>query len=108
MLGVLTAQGKLMPRENEMAYQWLLVAQKQGGQEATPVLQDLLLATSRDMADDQRLSIEKAANDWVKLHPGTKLFDHITNSDKTLYPMEGIYSEQHPANTEQRAANNLH
>jgi len=106
-LGVLAAQGKLLPQDNQMAYQWLLVAQMQGGQEATHVVQDLLEATTRTMPDDQRYSVEAAAKDWVRLHPGTKVYDHLTNSDKTLYPMEGVYSGQNPANNEQHASNNL-
>src|SRR6202035_542312 len=65
-LGILAAQGKLLPRDNERAYQWLLIAKMQGGQEATRVVQDLLLATTQNMADDQRYSAETAAKDWVR------------------------------------------
>ncbi len=68
VLGILSREGKLVPRDDKDAYFHFRVAALQGGNEAAPLVEDDLKKLERKLEAEQKAEVDTDASNWVKQH----------------------------------------
>jgi TPR repeat protein len=68
VLGILARDGKVVEKDDRMAYFHFSIAAKQGGKEAQELLKKDLQAMDNRLNADQRAAIDEEADAWIQKH----------------------------------------
>ncbi len=88
-LGMLSREGRLVPKDPMAAYRWYRIAISQGGKPAETYLSHELqrMANGLDTSSaDQEVAL------WLQLHPNHDLFVFTHEMNSTYFPIQEVYA----------------
>jgi TPR repeat protein len=101
VLGMLTRDGRLIPKDQRAAYRWFRIAVLQGGSPAESFLRAELqrLATSVPGT----ASVEQEASAWLELHPNHDVFVFKNELNPKYFPIQEVYATAQTPSIDEKA-----
>jgi TPR repeat protein len=93
VLGILSRDGRLAPKDQGAAYRWFRIAVVQGGTPAQAYLDHELKRMARGIADTVSAEQEVAA--WLEMHPNHDLFVFPNEMNPKYFPIQEVYAAAH-------------
>jgi TPR repeat protein len=90
VLGMLSRDGRLVPKDRTAAYRWYRIAVLQGGQPAETYLSHELQRMAKGLDDTASVDQEIAA--WLQLHPNHDLFIFTNQMNPKYFPIQEVYA----------------
>jgi TPR repeat protein len=92
-LGILARDGRLVPKDQRVAYRWLRIAVSQGGSPAETYVRHELQRLARSLADTT--SADQEAAEWLQSHPAHDLFAFANAMNAKYFPILEVYAIAH-------------
>jgi uncharacterized protein len=93
VLGMLSRDGRLLPKDRIAAYRWYRIAVLQGGKPAETYLSHELLRMAKELDDTASAEQEVAA--WLQVHPNHDLFVFTNQMNPKYFPIQEVYATAH-------------
>jgi uncharacterized protein len=90
-LGLLSRDGRLLPKDERAAYRWFRIAVLQGGSPAETYLRPELRRMAKNVTDTA--SIDQEAGEWLQVHPHHDLF--VLRNELKYFPIQEVYATAH-------------
>jgi TPR repeat protein len=90
VLGMLSRDGRLVPKDRTAAYRWYRIAVLQGGQPAESYLSHELQSMAKGL--DNIASVEQEAAGWLQVHPNHDLFVFTNQMNPKYFPIQEVYA----------------
>lgn len=94
ILGILYRDGKGVPKDIATAYQWFIIAGKQGGEKAQEYVRGEVARAKAILPADQQLMAENSTEQWMSAHPNTDLYLLKGGSESAFFPIDEVYSTE--------------
>jgi len=94
ILGILYRDGKGVPRDIAAAYQWFMIAEKQGGQKTEAYLSADISSAKNALSADQQQLAENSAEQWMGAHPNKDVFLNQGDRESAFFPIDEVYSTE--------------
>jgi TPR repeat protein len=92
VLGILSRDGRGVPKDNAAAYRWFTVSSKQGGEPAEALLRADMKLARKILTSEQQQEAERAAQEWLSAHPNHDIFLHSDGMNYAYFPMGEVYA----------------
>ncbi|HYK34674.1 tetratricopeptide repeat protein [Alloacidobacterium sp.] len=92
VLGVLARDGRSIPKDEAAAYQWFIIAVKQGGEAVEKLLAADLTLARKTLSEDQQKTAEHAATAWMSAHPHQDIYVHGSELNYAYFPLNEVYA----------------
>lgn len=92
VLGVLARDGRGLPKNEEVAYQWFTIAVKQGGATVEKLLTADLDVAHKTLSIEQQKSAEQVAQAWMDAHPHQDVYVNGSELNFAYFPMREVYA----------------
>jgi TPR repeat protein len=89
-LGILARDGRLIPKDQRVAYRWLRIAVLQGGSPAETYVHHELQRLARTLADPA--FADQQAAEWLQSHPDRDLFAFANEMNAKYFPIQEVYA----------------
>jgi len=94
VLGILYRDGQGVPKDLSIAYRWFTIAEKQGGDQAQPLLRADLTAARSALSIEQQKQSESSAAQWITAYPHVDLFVVKSGPQSEFFPMDEVYATE--------------
>jgi TPR repeat protein len=103
VLGVLARDGRLLPKDQRVAYRWFRIAASQGGSAAEAYLRPELRRMAARVGDTA--SAEQEASEWLQMHPHHDLFVYGNELNPKYFPIQEVYATAHATAVDNEVGN---
>jgi len=94
VLGILYRDGKGVPKDLSVAYRWFTIAEKQGGDQAQPLLRADITAARSALSVEQQKQSENSAAQWITTYPHSDIFVVKGGPESAFFPMDEVYATE--------------
>jgi TPR repeat protein len=103
VLGILSRDGRLLPKDQNAAYRWYRIAASQGGSAAQAYLRAEMQRMATILANTA--STEQEAAEWLQTHPNQDLFIYQNELNPKYFPIQEVYATAHAPSVDKEVGN---
>jgi len=94
VLGILYRDGKGVPKDTAAAYEWFIIAGKQGGDQTQEYVRGEVARAKAVLSTDQLQQAENSAEQWMGAHPHSDIFLLKGGRESAFFPIDEVYSTE--------------
>jgi TPR repeat protein len=103
VLGILSRDGRLLPKDQNTAYRWYRIAASQGGSAAEAYLRSEMQRMASSVTNTA--PTEQEAANWLQTHSQHDLFIYQNELNPKYFPIQEVYATAHAPSVDKEVGN---